>query len=61
MTLEPPADLRDLVWTPATITWVNGGKVIALLPGAIPASSPTRTRCINSPGAPIWSMRPRAS
>ncbi|NSX53678.1 type VI secretion system accessory protein TagJ [Parasulfitobacter algicola] len=30
--IEPPADLRDAVWTPATITWSNGGDGIVLIP-----------------------------
>ncbi|MEJ8472472.1 type VI secretion system accessory protein TagJ [Roseibium algae] len=30
--MEPPTDLRDRVWMPATITWSNGGDAIALIP-----------------------------
>ncbi len=30
--MEPPADLRDLVWTPAQFTWANGGQSIGLIP-----------------------------
>ena len=29
---EPPADLRDAVWTPATLTLANGGEIVALIP-----------------------------
>jgi len=29
---EEPTDLRDAVWTPATITLANGGDVVALIP-----------------------------
>lgn len=29
---EEPVDLRDAVWTPATITLANGGEVVALIP-----------------------------
>jgi type VI secretion system protein ImpE len=32
MTVEPPADLRDLVWLPVRLTWTNGGQVAALVP-----------------------------
>ena len=32
MTVEPPADLRDLVWLPVSLTWTNGGQVEALVP-----------------------------
>lgn len=30
--LEPPADLRDLVWAPAQITWASGGQTIGFVP-----------------------------
>lgn len=29
---EAPADLRDAVWTPATLTTANGGEIVALIP-----------------------------
>lgn len=30
--IDAPADLRDTVWLPATITWANGGDAIGLIP-----------------------------
>lgn len=30
--IDPPADLRDQVWTPATVTWSNGGDAVILIP-----------------------------
>lgn len=30
--IEPPADLRDVVWMPAHFVWANGGDIVALLP-----------------------------
>lgn len=33
---EEPADLRDLVWQPAEVTWTNGGKHIVMLPSRYP-------------------------
>lgn len=30
--IEPPADLRDLVWLPAQFTWTNGGEALGLIP-----------------------------
>jgi type VI secretion system protein ImpE len=30
--IEPPADLRDVVWMPAHFVWANGGDTVALLP-----------------------------
>jgi len=32
LTLEAPADLRDLVWTPAQLEFANGGGAVALVP-----------------------------
>ena len=36
--LEAPADLRDLVWTPADFTWINGGETVGLIPTRYPGS-----------------------
>ncbi|MBP1852482.1 type VI secretion system accessory protein TagJ [Rhizobium halophytocola] len=30
--VEPPRDLRDRVWMPATVTWSNGGDAVVLIP-----------------------------
>jgi type VI secretion system protein ImpE len=30
--IEPPVDLRDVVWTVATFTWTNGGEMVGLIP-----------------------------
>ncbi len=30
--IEPPADLRDLVWTPAQFVWANGGESVGFIP-----------------------------
>ena len=38
ITLEPPEDLRDLVWTPATFTWINGGQTVGFIPTRYPTS-----------------------
>lgn len=32
LVIEPPADLRDLVWTAAQLKLTNGGELVALLP-----------------------------
>ncbi|MFT5316087.1 MAG: type VI secretion system protein ImpE [Candidatus Krumholzibacteriia bacterium] len=32
VTFDPPADLRDCVWTPASLTLINGGEIVALIP-----------------------------
>lgn len=38
ISVEPPTDLRDIVWTPAVLTWTNGGKKVGLLPARYPGS-----------------------
>lgn len=30
--IEEPADLRDVVWTPAAFRWANGGESVGLIP-----------------------------
>jgi type VI secretion system protein ImpE len=30
--IEPPEDLRDLVWLPAAFTWANGGETMGFIP-----------------------------
>lgn len=35
---EAPADLRDLVWTPAFFTWANDGETVGLIPTRYPGS-----------------------
>lgn len=36
--IEAPTDLRDLVWTPATISWTTGASSVALLFARYPGS-----------------------
>jgi type VI secretion system protein ImpE len=36
--VEPPADLRDLVWISAHVTLANGGEHIALIPSRYPGT-----------------------
>jgi len=36
--IEPPVDLRDLVWAPARFELSNGGQTVALLPSRYPGS-----------------------
>jgi type VI secretion system protein ImpE len=36
--IEPPEDLRDLVWLPAQFSWANGGQAIGLIPTRYPGS-----------------------
>jgi type VI secretion system protein ImpE len=38
LTIEPPTDLRDLVWMPAYFRWTNGGESVGLIPTRYPGS-----------------------
>ena len=41
LTIEPPEDLRDLVWMPAHMQFQNGGETLALIPTRYPGSEST--------------------
>lgn len=36
--IEPPEDLRDMIWLPAQFRWQNGGESYGLIPGRYPES-----------------------
>jgi type VI secretion system protein ImpE len=36
--IEPPADLRDMVWTPVHFEWANGGEAVGLIPTRYPGT-----------------------
>ncbi|MDQ6628442.1 MAG: tetratricopeptide repeat protein [Pseudomonadota bacterium] len=38
VSIEAPADLRDLVWAPVRLTLMNGGETVALVPTRYPGS-----------------------
>jgi type VI secretion system protein ImpE len=38
VTVEPPEDLRDVVWMPAHLQFENGGESVALIPTRYPGS-----------------------
>jgi type VI secretion system protein ImpE len=38
LVVDPPTDLRDVVWMPAHFVWANGGDTVALLPTRYPGS-----------------------
>jgi type VI secretion system protein ImpE len=38
LAMEPPSDIRDLIWLPAQISLSNGGEVAALIPARYPGS-----------------------
>jgi len=36
---EAPADLRDTVWMPVTLTWSNGGEAVGFIPTRYPGTT----------------------
>lgn len=36
--IEPPTDLRDVVWAPVSFQWINGGEAVGLIPTRYPGS-----------------------
>jgi len=41
VSIEAPTDLRDLVWLPAHLRFINGGESVALIPSRYPGSGAT--------------------
>jgi type VI secretion system protein ImpE len=55
--LEKPADLRDLVWMPATLTLANGGTTVALIPTRYPGSEASPDGAIRMARKTEWIER----
>ncbi|SFH79695.1 type VI secretion system accessory protein TagJ [Albimonas pacifica] len=54
---EPPADLRDRVWTPVSVTWAAGGETVGLVPTRYaPAPGATPAPAHRLAGATDWVM-----
>jgi type VI secretion system protein ImpE len=53
--IEPPADVRDLVWLPAQLTWTNGGEAMGLLPVRYPGSERSEDSAIRLSRKTEWS------
>ncbi len=56
--IEPPVDLRDMVWAPARFTWVNGGEVVALIPTRYPGSEASEDNGIRLARKTDWLEQP---
>ena len=52
--IEPPSDLRDLVWIPASFTWTNGGQVVGLIPTRYPGSESSDDSQVKMARKTIW-------
>jgi type VI secretion system protein ImpE len=56
--IEKPADLRDFVWAPATITLANGGANVALIPTRYPGSERESNDALRLARATEWREMP---
>jgi type VI secretion system protein ImpE len=52
--LEKPADLRDLVWTPAHFRFANGGESVGVIPTRYPGSEAEADARIRLSRATVW-------
>jgi type VI secretion system protein ImpE len=53
--LTPPEDLRDLVWAPAHLQFVNGGETAALIPARYPGSESAEDGALQMARRTDWS------
>ncbi len=53
--IEPPTDLRDLVWMPAYFTLANGGETVGLIPTRYPGSEASADNQIRLARKTDWS------
>ncbi len=56
--VEPPTDLRDCVWTGATVTFVNGGEAAALIPTRYPGTTDAADPLLKLARKTEWVERP---
>jgi type VI secretion system protein ImpE len=52
--LEPPEDLRDMVWMPAHLQFENGGESVALIPTRYPGSASAGDGLIALARKTVW-------
>lgn len=54
LVIEEPADLRDVVWTPATLTVAAGGEMVALIPTRYPGTAANGTPAQKLARETVW-------
>ena len=57
MTVEPPTDLRDLVWAPARFVWANGGEAVGLIPTRYVGSESPADPAVCMARKTVWSTQ----
>ena len=56
--MENPADLRDVVWTPAQFSWANEGQAVGLIPTRYCGSASSEDDAIKLARKTEWEERP---
>lgn len=56
--IEPPEDLRDLVWIPGHFSWANGGQTIGLIPVRYPDTHQCDKSALRLARLTEWSENP---
>ena len=54
LAIEPPVDLRDIAWTPARLTFSNGGETVAFIPTRYPGSEAAADTAIVTGRTTVW-------
>jgi type VI secretion system protein ImpE len=57
ITFEKPSDLRDLAWTPALLTFANGGETVAFIPTRYPGSEAATEPAVVMARSTVWEER----
>jgi type VI secretion system protein ImpE len=52
--IEPPADLRDFVWSGASLRFANGGDTVALIPTRYPGSERADDAAVRLARKTVW-------
>jgi len=56
--LDPPSDLRDVVWMPAHFSWANEGEAVGLIPTRYAGSEATEDDALRLARKTVWEERP---
>ncbi len=56
--IEPPTDLRDMVWCPAQFTWSNSGEASGFIPTRYPGSESSEDNAIQLARKTEWVEHP---
>jgi type VI secretion system protein ImpE len=59
--IDPPEDLRDIVWLPCHFTWANGGQSVGLIPSRYPGSQNSEDPTIVLGRKTEWSEQPEGT